>query len=145
MFSTNQIFKITGPVEKIEDTLKFAFVIEGQDKHISKSEKERGCKTVYQISEDGKYFCIGWGFEEIPPGWKPFDPDFTYKRAASAIENFLKQFEGLGDHDIYKDSISEVGFLAENIEDTDGYGNIENPYHGIVKFSRYSVIYARGV
>ena len=110
---------------------------------MTKGEKERGCKTVYQISEDGRYFCVGWGFEEIPPGWNDFDPTFTYKRAAVKIEEFLKNFEGLGDHDIFKDSIQETGFLAECIGEEPDYGNIENSYHGIVKFSPYSVLYQR--
>ena len=92
MFSNNQIFKVSGPVDQIERVLRFAFELEGQDKHMTKGEKERGCKTVYQISEDGRYFCVGWGFEEIPPGWNDFDPTFTYKRAAVKIEEFLKNF-----------------------------------------------------
>ena len=35
---------------------------------MQQTEIDRGCKLLYQITEDGKY-CIGWGYRNVPEGW----------------------------------------------------------------------------
>ena len=59
VFSSNQKFIITGSMDQIKTVLKFAFKLNGEDEHISQSEYDRGCRIIYQISEDGKYYCLG--------------------------------------------------------------------------------------
>ena len=51
MFSSEQIFEISGEMDQLEKTIKFAIDMHG----IGKS------GICYQVTEDGKY-CLGWGF-----------------------------------------------------------------------------------
>ena len=60
MFSSEQIFEISGDMGQLEKAIKFAISMFGSK-----------CES-YQISEDGKY-CLGW---MVKDGWKPFPFDF---------------------------------------------------------------------
>ena len=71
MFSSNQILEVSGSLSnqnELESALEFALKYSGYDKNMSQEEIDRGCKLLYQITEDGKYW-IGWGFEDVPDVW----------------------------------------------------------------------------
>ena len=74
MFSSNQIFKISGEMNQLSRALQFA--LEYSEELLTPERKARGCKLVYQISSENK-FCIGWGYETIPDGWQDFPFEFN--------------------------------------------------------------------
>lgn len=151
MFSSNQILEISGTLDEgfIEYVLKVFFKLHGEDRHISKEEYERGCRIVYQISENGNY-CIGWGFKNIPSGWQEYQFDFDYSIVSLIIKQFLekKDISEFADYDKYceYDGSVEKGFLArvitnEYIEESEK--GIKNSFYGIVEFSPYTNYFAK--
>ncbi len=62
MFSSEQIFEVSGSMDQLEMAIRFAIDMYG----IGKS------GICYQVTEDGKY-CLGWENEE---GWNKFPFDF---------------------------------------------------------------------
>lgn len=82
MFSSNQILEVSGSLSnehELENALEFALKCSGNYKNMEKSEIDRGCKLLYQITEDGKY-CIGWGFKDVPDGWIEYPFRFDIDR-----------------------------------------------------------------
>ena len=49
MFTSNQELKISGEFSDISMALNFALKLSEQDRHLSKSERERGCKNPVSI------------------------------------------------------------------------------------------------
>ena len=137
MFSSNQILDISGSLDQITSALNFAMAYSGELNHFSDAEQKRGCKIVFQITEDGKY-CIGWGFEEVPSGWTEYQFKPDSKIISAIIEQRLKeastQEDGL-------DGSYERGFRMRNIDhNTPG---VENSFYGIVYFEPYTCFYAK--
>ena len=137
MFSSNQILDISGSLDQITSALNFAMAYSGELNHFSDAEQKRGCKIVFQITEDGKY-CIGWGFEEVPSGWTEYQFKPDSKIISAIIEQRLKeaptQEDGL-------DGSYERGFRMRNIDhNTSG---VENSFYGIVYFEPYTCFYAK--
>ena len=94
MFSSNQILEVSGNLSdqnELEIALEFALKYSGYAKNMKQDEIDRGCKLLYQITEDGKY-CIGWGFEKNPEGWieYPFRFDIDIE---CGIRNFGPRVE----------------------------------------------------
>ena len=142
MFSSNQKFIVTGSMDQLKDVIKFAFILAGQDKYTLQSEYDRGCRIIYQISEDGKYYCLGSCFGEIPDGWKEYPFKFDYDIVSKIIMQFLEQF------DIQEDTWDgsyEKGFIAENIEESfaDKEDGIVKPFYGTIKIRGFTTFYAK--
>ncbi len=137
MFSSNQILDITGSLDHITAALDFAMAYSGQLTHFSDAELKRGCKTVFQITKDGKY-CIGWGFNAVPTGWT----EYQFKPDISILSAIIKQRlkEAPSQEDGF-DGSYEKGFRMRQIDfHTEG---VENPFFGIVYFEPYTCFYAK--
>lgn len=145
MFSSNQILEISGLLEPeyIENALKFALHLSGEDERLSKDEQARGCLLVYQITPSGSY-CIGWGFEHVPDGWERFSFDFDYEIVSRIIKQQLEKYDAISGFE-YGDGTNRKGFLMKvigNEMDAEKRG-IKNPFYGIVEFEPYSCYFAK--
>lgn len=146
MFSSNQVLKISGKLNNVEKVLKFALEYSGNIKDLEKSEKERGCLLVYQITNKG-YYCIGWGFKDVPKGWSVYPFDFEIDIVSKLIIQQLNKLDyNDGKYDCYDGSI-EHGFLMSSIEGMH-YEYLEekgiiNPSYGIVIFEPFINYYAK--
>lgn len=142
MFSSNQILEVSGSLldqHELESALEFALKYSGNSKKMRQEEIDRGCKLLYQITEDGKY-CIGWGFKNIPNGWIEYPFRFDTDIVSKIIHQHLESFpitKGGGD------GAYEKGFIMKCIEksmscEKDG---IKNPFYGIIYFAPYTCFY----
>jgi hypothetical protein len=138
MFSSNQILDITGSLDQITSALNFAMAYSGELNHFSDAEQKRGCKIVFQITEDGKY-CIGWGFEEVPSGWTEYQFKPDSKIISAIIEQRLKKIPSEEDDLDDFDGSCERGFRMRQI-DSHTYG-VKNPSYGIIYFEPYICFY----
>ena len=139
MFSSNQVLDITGSLDQIEQALKFALDFSGHSHHLVQSEIDRGCKTVFQITDDGKY-CIGWGFREVPSGWY----EYQFRPEISIISAIIRQ--RMADAKVIDDGCDgsyEPGFRMKNIEGSfaEEKSGIKNPFYGIVFFEPFTCFY----
>ena len=140
MFSSNQIFEISGCLsdrDALKNSLEFALKYYG----IDVKGADGRIKVVYQVTQDEK-MCIGWGFDEIPTGWKEFPDEFDIDKVIDSIEQFLSTFplkKGNADGS-YKE-----GFVMRVIKEYMGseYDGIKNPFYGIVYFEPYTCFYSR--
>lgn len=126
MFSSEQIFEVSGDMGQLEKAIKFAISMFG------------GKCESYQISEDGKY-CLGW---MVKDGWKPFPFDFDAHIVSKIIEQHLnKQDYGESSYD-YFDGSTEKGFLMKSIN-SEGENGIERPFYGIISIEPFWNFYAK--
>ena len=72
MFSSEQVFKISGTMGQLETAIKFAM-------DMSEANKDN---ISYQITKDGKY-CIGWLAEN---GWEKYLFDFDPHIGAEIVK-----------------------------------------------------------
>ena len=143
MFSSNQKLEISGSMNQLEFALHFALCYSDHAKNMTRPEIERGCKLVYQITDNGKY-CIGWGFGEVPNGWKEYPFDFDEAIVARIIGQHLYKQEYPASGYEWADGGMDKGFLMKGIHDA--YGDeykIENPFYGIVVFEPFTNFYAK--
>lgn len=144
IFSSNQILEISGTLSienELKNALEFALKYSGHDKDMSQNEIDRGCKLVYQITEDGKY-CIGWGFREIPEGWFEYPFRFDIEIVSMIIRQHLESFpveQGTWDGSYEKGFIMKC--IAENMGDR--HDGIKHPFYGIVYFEPYTSFYSK--
>ena len=134
MFSSNQVFQISGSMEQLEEVLRFA---------LSFSENSHS-KIVFQTTDDGKY-CIGWKGDSDIKGWQQYQFDFDASIVAKIIVQFLcKQDENESGYE-YADGSTSQGFIMKNIPNlfSDEYQGIKNPFYGIISFEPYCNFYAK--
>ena len=144
MFSSNQILEVSGSLSnwhELESALEFALKYSGNSKNMTQEEIDRGCKLLYQITEDGKY-CIGWGFKEVPNGWIEYPFRFDIDIVSRIIHQHLEKFpivNGGGD------GAYEKGFIMKCIETSmsSEKNGIKNPFYGIVYFKPYTCFYSK--
>ena len=136
MFSSEQIFKVSGTMEQLEMTIKFAI-------DMYEIEKDR---ITYQITEDGKY-CLGWSDENLDwideNGWNKFPFDFDPHIVAKIIEQHLTK-QKCDNPYYWADGITEKGFLMKAIFQSfsDEKDGIKKPFFGIVSIEPYMNFYA---
>ena len=146
MFSSNQILKLSGSMDQLKYALNFALDYSDEAKNMTESERERGCKLLYQIV--GKKYCIGWGFKDIPKGWSEYPFDFEVPIVSQIIIQHLrkheKEAENNGAYD-WADGSSETGFLMKSIKESlaDEENGIKNPFYCIVTFEPYELFYSK--
>ena len=135
MFSSNQELTISGSLyneRDLKSSLDFALKLDGID--ITDG------TMIFQITNDGKY-CIGQCWNEIPDGWKVYPFDFDTDIVSRIIRQFLEKApveEGIFDGSYKK------GFLMKVIPDVwDSFGNIKNPFDGIVYFEPFTCFYSK--
>ena len=132
MFSSNQILDITGSLDQLESALKFAMDYSGHSRHFTQSEIDRGCKTVFQIAEDGKY-CIGWGVGDVPAGWT----EYQFKPDINIISAILKQrLEAAPVEDATYDGSYDHGFRMKAVSDSE-YFELSK----VIKNLSYCIVY----
>lgn len=144
MFSSNQVLEISGSLShsnELEAALEFALKYSGEDKNMSQEEIDRGCKLVYQITEDGKY-CIGWGFEDVPKGWLEYPFKFDIAIVSMVIRKHLEAFPI--EREIF-DGAYTKGFIMKCIDESLASENdgIKSPFYGIVYFKPYTCFYSK--
>ena len=142
MFSSNQILEVSGSLSdrhQLESALEFALRYSGKSKNMKQEEIDRGCKLLYQITEDGKY-CIGCGFKDVPNGWNEYPFKFDIDIVNRIIHQHLEAFPiviGSGDGSY------EKGFIMKCIETSmsSEKKGIKNPFYGIIYFEPYICFY----
>lgn len=130
MFSSDQIFEVSGSMDQLEKAIKFAIDMHG----IGKS------GISYQITKNGKY-CLGWGDEEE---WKKYPFDFDVHIVSEIVKQFLEK-QDCEDHYAWADGSSEKGFLMKVIPEvfSDEKDGIKKPFYGIVSIEPYMNFYAK--
>lgn len=141
MFSSNQIFKISGEMNQLSSALRFA--LEYSEHLLTPERRERGGILVYQISSENK-FCIGWGYESIPDGWNEFpydfDVDIVSRMIIQHLENIPAPARGYDN-----DGTIRKGFLMKKPKEKPGgdlYG-IKNVFYCIVTFEPWEIYYSK--
>lgn len=135
MFSSNQIFKVSGDMSQLKMALGFAIDFD------ESSHKD----LVFQTTKDGKY-CIGWKPKnELPKGWQKFQFDFDTDIVGKIIAQYLHKHRESDSPYEYFDGSTDIGFVMENIPDdfSDEYEGIKNPFYGIVSFKPFMNFYAK--
>ena len=131
MFSSDQIFEVSGDFSQLELAINFAMNMWG-----GKADKQ----YYFQITEDGRY-CIGWHNAE---GWTPFQFDFDVHIVSEIIKQHLKKHRSENSAYDFYDGSTEDGFLMKLVPmlaiDTDG---IKNPFYGIISIEYYENFYAK--
>lgn len=134
MFSSNQIFEISGSLEQLEDAIRFAL------KHYG-TPNEKG--LFYQVTEDGKY-CLGWSSDENY--WKKFPFDFNPHIVSEIIEQHIKKaMDNMKSDYEWADGSTGRGFLMKAIPDmfSDEYKGIKKPFYGIISIEPFENFYAK--
>ena len=132
MFSSNQIFEISGDLSQLEDAIKFAL------RHSDNYNKE----IFYQITKDGKY-CLGWKETE---DWKKFQFDFDIHIVSEIVKQHCKKWfnkeDVLWDCD---DGSTSCGFIMRNIPElfSDTYKGIKEPFYGIISIESFTNFYSK--
>ena len=144
MFSSNQVFEISGSMDQLQAALQFALDYSGHAKDMTQREIARGCKLVYQIAKDGKY-CIGWSFNGAADGWNEYPFDFDVNIVAPIIAQHLGKLETPDNGYEWADGGESDGFLMKTImplfsDESDG---IKKPFYGIVCFEKFKCFYAK--
>lgn len=131
MFSSNQIFEISGSLDSLERTLRFAMEFHG----VGKS------GVRYQITEDGKY-CLGWGDDEH---WLNFPFDFDAHIVAEIIKQHIRKQPRKDSEWDWADGDTETGFLMKVIPETfsDECNGIKQPFFGIVSIEPFVEFYSK--
>lgn len=139
MFSSNQVFEISGSMDQLPIALQFALDYSDHARAITPREIERGCKLVYQIAKDGKY-CIGQAFKDIQEGWQEYPFDFDVEIVARIIAQYLGKLKTPDSGYEWADGSTDPGFLMKVISCDD---NIKNSFYGIVSFEKFNCFYAK--
>lgn len=132
MFSSEQIFEVSGDFDQLELAIKFAM-----DMHDWKGDKQ----YYFQITEDGKY-CIGWSDEN---GWKPFPFDFDVHIVSEIVKQHLRKHRTKDSNYEWADGSTDDGFLMKAIPETfsSEENGIKNPFYGIVSIEYFENFYAK--
>ena len=131
MFSSEQIFNVSGDMEQLEMAIKFAVDMHG----IARD------KIKYQITKDGKY-CLGWGDEE--DGWNKYPFDFDTHIVAEIVKQHLRKQDVEDPYDGW-DGSSELGFRMKAIDNvfSDEEDGIKSPFYGIVSIEAEYIYYGK--
>lgn len=135
MFSSNQVFEISGSLDQLEAAIDFAMAYSGEKGCFTRSEKPAKC--VYQITADGRY-CIGWNFGEVEGGWTEYPFDYDAKIIAQIVcQHIAKAEKPFNEFDGY-DGSSKVGFLLQ-----EGPGGKTQKERGCVKNAFFCIVNIR--
>lgn len=130
MFSSEQIFEISGSMDQLEMAIRFA--LDMSDTNQS--------DITYQITEDGKY-CLGWHADNE---WKKFPFDFDEHIVSEIIKQHLEKQECENPYE-WGDGSTGKGFLMKVIPDlfSDENDGIKEPFYGIISIEPYINYYAK--
>lgn len=133
MFSSNQVFEISGEYDQLESALRFAL------KHHGDGD---GKELFYQITEDGKY-CIGW-YEG--KGWNKYPFDFNPHIVSEIIEQHLRKLPKDKESEYeWCDGCTARGFLMKVIDETfsSEMNGIKDPFYGIVSVEPFECFFSK--
>ena len=133
MFSSNQVFEISGDLGQLESAIKFVVDFYGNGNNVIDS---------FQITKDGQY-CLGWGDNE---GWTKFPFDFDVHIVSEIIKQHLKK-QSVGRESEWEDydGCTDDGFLMKCIPETfsNEEDGIVNPFFGIVSIEPFEAFYSK--
>ena len=141
MFSSNQVFKISGGLSptggELEIAVRAALEMSGEDECFRR-EKDPA-KMVFQITESGKY-AVGWCWENTPAeGWTMLPFDYDINILCAIIRKHLeKQKIGEGPWD----GAYRKGFLL-CAKGEKGYEGVTSPFYCIFTVEPFICFYAK--
>ena len=136
MFSSNQLFTISGRLDQLENAIIFLLSHAGLT-HESLRNPQRA--LVYQITEDNKYH-LGYTRLPAPDGWKEYIFKYDPHIISLIIQQHIKeQVQPISIYD-YADGSTEKGFLLTvKIPD-----NLKSPYGCyLATIEPYTIYYAK--
>ena len=143
MFSSNQVFEISGSLNQLEAAIDFAMEYSGHKECFIR--KEKPAKCVYQVTRDGRY-CIGWNFGGVEEGWIEYPFDYDAKIIAQiASQHIQKAEKPFNEFDGY-DGSSRVGFLLQEGPGGKTYKErdcVKNGFFCIVNIRPFWCFYAK--
>ena len=130
MFSSDQVFEVSGGMDQLEKAIKFAIDMYG----VGES------RISYQITGNGKY-CLGWGDEGE---WKRYPFDFDVHIVSEIVRQFLEKLDCEDPYD-RDDGGSGKGFLMRVIPAvfSDEEDGVKKPFYGIVSIEPFMNFYAK--
>lgn len=137
MFSSNQLFTISGRLDQLENAIIFLLSHAGLT-HESLHDPQRA--LVYQITEDNKYH-LGYTRLPAPDGWKEYIFKYDPHIISLIIQQHIKyaQVQPKSIYD-YADGSTEKGFLL-TVKNPD---NLKNPYGCyLATIEPYKIYYAK--
>lgn len=137
MFSSNQLFTISGRLDQLENAIIFLLSHAGLT-HESLHDPKRA--LVYQITEDNKYH-LGYTRLPAPDGWKEYIFKYDPHIISLIIQQHIKyaQVQPKSIYD-YADGSTEKGFLL-TVKNPD---NLKNPYGCyLATIEPYKIYYAK--
>lgn len=131
MFSSEQIFEVSGDMGQLEMAINFAIDMHGTARN----------NVKYQITKDGKY-CLGWGDDK--DGWNKYPFDFDVHIVSEIVKQHLKKQECEDPYE-WADGSSQKGFLMKAIPElfSDEYKGIKNPFYGIISIEPFINYYGK--
>lgn len=145
MFSSNQVFEISGSLEQLEVAIEFAMSYSGKKERFAR--RERPSKCVYQITADGRY-CIGWALHEenTPDGWLEYPFDYDAKIISGIVRQYIEKAPTpFNEFDGY-DGTSKIGFLLQAGPGGDSYEErdmVKENFYCIANIRPYWCYYAK--
>lgn len=143
MFSSNQVFEISGSLNQLEAAIDFAMKYSGQKELFTRREKPAKC--VYQVLEDGRY-CIGWNFGGIEAGWSEYPFDYDAKIISQIVCQHIQKAEKPVDEFDGYDGASEIGFLLQAGPGGETYAErdrVKNGFYCIANIRPFWCFYAK--
>lgn len=137
MFSSNQLFTISGRLDQLENAIIFLLSHAGLT-HESLRDPQRA--LVYQITEDNKYH-LGYTRLPAPDGWKEYIFKYDPHIISLIIQQHIKyaQVQPKSIYD-YADGSTEKGFLL-TVKNPD---NLKSPYGCyLATIEPYKIYYAK--
>lgn len=135
MFSSNQLFTISGSLDQLENAIVFLLSHAGLT-HESLHDPQRA--LVYQITEDNKYH-LGYTRVPVPEGWEKYGFKYDPRIISLIIQQHLKEHaQPISIYD-YADGSTNKGFLLT----VKRPGNLKSPYCYLATIEPYTIYYAK--
>jgi len=130
MFSSEQVFEVSGDFSQLELAIEFAIKMYEFTKN----------GVTYQVTKDGK-FCLGWAEGD---GWVKFPFDFDPHIVAEIVKQHLRKNRKESEWS-NADGSTDDGFLMKAIDQvfSSEENGIKKPFYGIVSIEYFENFYAK--
>lgn len=143
MFSSNQIFQVSGTLDDIERVLDFAIRQSGEHELFTRTESP--VPIVYQITDNGLY-CLATAYGGTPDeDWSLYPFDYDPKIIARIIRQWLElQPRPKSDYDCCEGGHAP-GFICQELWSLDPKlrDHIKSPYYGFLTFRPFTNWYSK--
>ena len=142
MFSSNQVFQLSGRLNEEEIKRALEFILKIADHTTDIKGKPTGCEYVFQLADGSGDFCIGYDYGSHNENWHRFQFGYDVDVVSKVIKNHLSKlyFPTTWDG---ADGSTEKGFLATVMSGS--YApeeeGIKDPHYGIVRFAPFTCFY----